>query len=244
MQTRRERVRQAAIDEIKTIAWEIANEHGMDDVTVNGITKRMGMTPPAFYSYFKSRDDLIKSLVIDSYGSYRQSLITARDSVPGRDIAGRLYHVFIAYREWAITNPNLFGLFAGRVVHGFNPPEPEVIEEAEKVYAIFVDLYNDAWQQGLIKKPRMELKMPMAYLDQIKKATESRKLDVPVEVANLISNTACLVHGMISMELSGRLVGLVGDTFHFYQFQILDLLKRFGMDYAPDSESQEPIHPL
>jgi AcrR family transcriptional regulator len=236
MQTRRERVRQAAIDEIKTVAWEIANEYGMDDMTVNGIARRMGMTPPAFYSYFKSRDELIKALVIDSYRSFRQALKTARDSVPESDAAGRLYHVFVAYREWAITNPNLFGLFAGRTVHGFDPPEQEVVEEAEKVYDMFSDLYNDAWQRGSIKKPQMDLKMPKAYLAQIKKSKKKRNLDVPVEVANLVLNSACLIHGMISMELSGRLNDLVGDPFLFYRFQIVDLLKRFGLDYTPNSE--------
>ncbi|MCP4755117.1 MAG: TetR family transcriptional regulator [Proteobacteria bacterium] len=236
MQTRRERVRQAAIDEIKTVAWEIASEHGLDDVTVNGITRRMGMTPPAFYSYFKSRNELIRALVVDSYRSYRRTLTTARDSLPEADNAGRLYRVFIAYREWAITNPNLFGLFAGRMVHGFDPPVPEIVEEAEKVYDIFIELYNDAWQQGSIKQPQLALEMSQAYRSQIEKSKKQRNLDAPVEVVNLVLNSACLVHGVISMELSGRFNSLVGDPFLFYQYQILDLLKKFGMDYTPNSD--------
>ncbi len=235
MQTRRERVRQAAIDEIKTVAWSIANEQGMGDVTVNGIARRMGMTPPAFYSYFKSRDELIKVLVIDSYRSFHHALETARDGVPETDAAERLYRVFMANREWAVVNPNLFGLFAGRTVHGFDPPESNVIEEAEKVYEIFVDLYFDAWQRGLLKILQQSLKLPKRYLAQLKKSTKKRKPDAPAEFVNLILNSACLVHGMISMELSGRLVDLAGDPFLFYQFQIVDLLSRLGLNYVPNS---------
>ena len=236
MQTRRERVRQAAIDEIKSTAWEIANEHGMEDVTVNGITRRMGMTPPAFYSYFKSRSELIKALVIDAYRSFRSALETARDDLPEDDMAGRFYHVYLAYREWAVTNPNLFGLFAGRMVHGIDPPDPDVRIEAELVYEIFSQLFNKAWEQDLLNIPQMYPNLPEELKSEIRQSLEQRNLTVPLEIANLILSGACLIHGMISMELSGRLKDLTGNPLLFYQAQILDLLHRFGIDYEPDEK--------
>ncbi|MFH2129107.1 MAG: TetR/AcrR family transcriptional regulator [bacterium] len=236
MQTRRERVRQAAIDEIKSIAWDIATAQGIEDVTVNGIARQMGMTPPAFYSYFKNRDELIKSLVIDAYRSFRQALAEARDSVPAADSARRLYDVLIAYRHWAIANPALFGLFAGRRVHGFDTREPEIIEAAENVYSIFSGLYNDAWQRGILKPPKTSLDIPPAYAVQIREIARKRYLEASIETINLILHGGSLIHGMISMELSGRLSDLVGDPFLFYQFQVLDLLKKFGIDYHPDSK--------
>jgi len=118
-QNRRERVRQAAIDEIKSIAWNVANTEGIEQVTINGIARQMGMTPPAFYSYFRSRDELLRELVIDAYGSFRQALVFARDEVPESNVGHRLFGVYRAYRDWAITNPGMFGLLAGRRVHGF-----------------------------------------------------------------------------------------------------------------------------
>jgi len=236
MQTRRERVRQAAIDEIKSIAWEIAREHGMEDVTVNGIARRMGMTAPAFYSYFKSRDELIRELVIEAYQSFRHTLIIARDSVPESDIAGRIYQVFIAYREWAVTNASMFGLFAGKPVVGFESPDPVVIEEADQVYGVFLMLYEEAWQKGIIKTPGEKVDLPDGYVSDLKKVCEQRSLSFSVELLNLFVKNALLVHGMISMELSGRFSDLATDRSAFYQFQILDILKDFGIDYTPDDD--------
>ncbi|MBT4266443.1 MAG: TetR/AcrR family transcriptional regulator [Deltaproteobacteria bacterium] len=237
MQSRRERVRQSAIDEIKSIAWEIAKADGTENVTVNGIARRMGMTPPAFYSYFKSREKLIHALIVDAYRSFRQVLITARDSVPESDIAGRFYHLFMAYREWAVTNPNMFGLFAGRQVQGFDNREPEVMEEAEKVYGIFIEFYQDAWRRGVIKLPDLDLDMPAIYAAQMQRANEGRNLNLPLEIVSLLLSTATQVHGMISMELSGRFTELVGNPFQFYQFQILCILKKFGITYEPEMNS-------
>ncbi len=234
MQTRRERVRQAAIDEIKSIAWEIARERGMEEVTVNGIARQMGMTPPAFYSYFKNRDGLIKALVIEAYQSFRQTLITARDSVSESDVAGRLYQVFIAYREWAVTNASMFGLFAGKPVTGFESPDPVVIEEAEKVYGVFLMLYEEAWQKGIIKTPGERLDLPDRYVSDLNIFCDVRSLSFPRELLNLIFRNAFLVHGMISMELSSRFSDLATDRSSFYRFQILDILKSYGIDYTPD----------
>lgn len=237
MQTRRERVRQSAIDEIKAIAWEIATAEGTEQVTVNGIARRMGMTPPAFYSYFKSREKLMQALIIDAYRSFRESLTKARDSVSESDIAGRFFHLFMAYREWAITNPNMFGLFAGRRVQGFDNREPAVIAEAEKVYDVFEELYQLAWQKGAIKVPKLPVDMPADYAAQLEKANELRGLDLPLEVVNLLLSTATQVHGMISMELSGRFTDLAGSASRFYEFQIRCILKQFGMEYPPGTIS-------
>ena len=234
MKTRRERLRQAAVDEIKSIAWEITSTQGADKVSVNGIARKMGMTPPAFYSYFKSRDELIKTLIIDSYKCFREFLIAARDNVPEEDSAGRLYHVCMAWREWAIENPNQFGLFAGRSVFGFDPPDDEVIQEANKGYHLLIELYNKAWLKGSMKSPNAGLNIQKNYLIQLKRSMDKWKFKVPPEVGNLIVSSSCLIHGMISLELSNRLNTFVEDPVAYYQFQILDLMKRVGIDYHPN----------
>ena len=236
MQSRRERVRQAAIEEIKSIAWDIAAEDGTEQVTVNGIARRMGMTPPAFYSYFKSRDDLLGALVVDAYRSFRHALIDARDSLPQADPAARLFHLFMAYREWAVTNPNMFGLFAGRRVHGFKTQDPKVVEEADKVYDIFLSLYEEVWEDGAIIPPQAERNLPSDYASEIDVFLENRKLSLPREVFNRILRNAMLVHGMISMELSGRFSQLAGNSKQFYCFQILDMMREIGIDYSPDHD--------
>jgi len=232
-QTRRERVRQMTLDEIKNLSWNMVSQKGIENLTVNGIARQMGMTPPAFYRYYKNRDDLIKTLVIDAYGSFRAALEKARDTIdPARPVL-RLYRVFTAYREWAVANPNMFGLFAGRQVYGFTPRDPRVTHEADKVYQIFIDLYLGAWKRKMISRPKAGTDMPLSYKTRLKGLGK----DIPVEIIDMGISGACLVHGMISMEISGRLSEVVGNGAggaDFYMYQIKDLMKRQGMNISPE----------
>ena len=230
MKSRRERVREAAIDEIKSIAWDIAKTDGTEHVTVNGIARTMGMTPPAFYSYFKSRDQLIQAMIIDAYKSFQTQLIEARDKRPESDAIGRIVAVFIAYRKWAVSNPNMFGLFAGKPVSGFDKKESDIIKEAEIVHDIFIDLFEDALQKKLISNRKKKLELPAEYQAEIERIRKKKKLSLSLNTCNQIIRNGMLVHGMISMEISGRLPVMVGNPALFYQFQIKEMLKGFGID--------------
>ncbi|MBU2515858.1 TetR/AcrR family transcriptional regulator [bacterium] len=232
MITRRERIRQAAIDEIKVIAWQIINEQGSADVTLNEITKRMGMTPPAFYGYFKNREELLKTLIIDSYHSYQEALEKGLDSAADKSIADQLVSVFIAYWHWAIENPVAFGLYAGRPVYGINPPEESVIREAEKVNLFFINLYRIAWKKGMIRIQPELMEFPAALKKTISALIKERDLDVPEWLIAVSLNIGCLVHGIISMQISGRMTPIVGDGFQFYRLQVLNMLKQIGLEPA------------
>jgi len=50
---------------------------------------------------------------------------------------------------------------------------------------------------------------------------------------HLILEAACLIHGLISMALSGRLEPSAGDPGCFYQSQVVVLVRRFGFQVEP-----------
>lgn len=220
MQTRRERVRQAALDEIKSLSWDIINQGGVDDLTVNAVARKMGMTPPAFYRYFKNRDALIKTMVIDAYRSFGQALTAALD--PEAGALDNLYRLFLAYREWAVSHPHMFALFAGRPVYGFENQDPDIMAEADRVHALFLDLYGRAWEQGEISGTSPEL--PEPYRAQLTAVRQGRHPDLPEAILDRALQAACLVHGMISMELSGRFNRVLTEPSDFYRHQIRGLL--------------------
>lgn len=229
MLTRRERIRQATIQEIKILSRDIIRLHGIHAVTVNGLAKRMGMTPPAFYSYYKNRDELVRDLVKDAYASFLTHLETARDAKAGKTIDRKIFRVFMAYREWAVDNPNFFALFAGRRVPGINEPKSGVARAAEQVYKLFTDLFLAAWENGRLKEPLPTVPMPDAYLDQLSGISESAAPGLPKGILHQILSMACQVHGMISMELSGRLSVFLGDPGPFYEMRIREMMGGLGM---------------
>lgn len=230
MNTRRERVKQAAIKEIKSIAWDIVSEQGTANVTVHGIAKKMGMTAPAFYSYFKSRDELMKSLVMDAYESFQNALETARDSIPEKQFAKRIMAIYLAYREWAINHPELFGLFAGREVPGFSPPEKDVITKADMIMQVFFDVYRKASEAGLLKMPDNLLPLPDSYRFQILKFKQKMEIEGAEEIINVMIHIAFWVHGTISMEISGRYHHMLDGFSQLYVYQLSSELKKIGLD--------------
>ena len=58
--SRRDRVRAATTGEIKETARRILVAEGPEAVSLRAIAREMGMTAPALYRYFSSREDLIR----------------------------------------------------------------------------------------------------------------------------------------------------------------------------------------
>ena len=75
--TRRERVRQATVMEIKAVARAQMAAEGTAGVTLRAIAREMGMTAPALYRYFGSRDELVTALVTDAYDALADAMEVA-----------------------------------------------------------------------------------------------------------------------------------------------------------------------
>lgn len=227
--TRREKFHQATIDEIIALASEAAKEKGIENVTIKGIAQQMGMTPPAFYSYFKNRQELLQALVLEAYASFNQSLRSAIEDIPESDCAGRIFRYFIAWREWSIYNPHLFNLFVGKTDFRYNSRAKAVMEDAEKMKGALLELFDNAWKQGLIKSPEDNLEFSETYREKLEEIRKTYQFESPIEIINIGLRSGWLAHGMISIELSGRLYNMTGDTESHYQYQIRDMLHQFGL---------------
>lgn len=75
--SRRDRVRAATVTEIKDTARRILVAEGPDGLSLRAIAREMGMTAPALYRYFPSREDLIGALIADLYDELTAAVSTA-----------------------------------------------------------------------------------------------------------------------------------------------------------------------
>jgi len=75
--SRRDRVRAATVTEIKDTARRILVAEGPDGLSLRAIAREMGMTAPALYRYFPSREDLIGALIADLYDELTAAISTA-----------------------------------------------------------------------------------------------------------------------------------------------------------------------
>lgn len=85
-------------------------------MSLNAIAKQVGMSGPALYRYFASRDELITALIRDAYRSLADTVRAAFDG--GADLVGLAGVI----REWARANPQRYFLIYGTPAPGYHAP--------------------------------------------------------------------------------------------------------------------------
>src|SRR5215212_8709266 len=78
--SRRDRVRADTVREIKETARRVLVEQGPDGLALRAVAREMGMTAPALYRYFSSREDLVENVVADLYDELADAVEAARDT--------------------------------------------------------------------------------------------------------------------------------------------------------------------
>jgi AcrR family transcriptional regulator len=108
--SRRERVRDATVLEIKGTARRLLVADGPEALTLRAIAREMGMTAPALYRYFASHEELVGAVAVDLLAELTATLEEARDTVGLEDPVGRLGAACRAFRRWALGHPREFQL--------------------------------------------------------------------------------------------------------------------------------------
>jgi AcrR family transcriptional regulator len=111
--TRRERVRAQTLAEIEDHAFALVDRDGASDLSLAAIAQAMGMSGPALYRYFASRDALIERLVTAAYGQLADAVEEAARNAARRGAEARLRAVVTAYREWALAHPRRYAMLFG-----------------------------------------------------------------------------------------------------------------------------------
>lgn len=84
--------------------------HGREAVTLRAIAREVGITAPALYRYYDSREDLLRHLCDDICRDLEAELYAAL--APLGDEAGpeQVYAVCRGFRRWALSHPQEFAL--------------------------------------------------------------------------------------------------------------------------------------
>ncbi|MBI0300091.1 TetR/AcrR family transcriptional regulator [Streptomyces sp. PRKS01-29] len=141
---RRERYRKQTREEAKSVALAQLAESGTAGISVNAIAKAMGMTGPALYRYFASRDELLTELITDAYRDLAETLARAvADAAP----ADRFRAMARALRDWAKRQPDRYLLIYGTPVPGYQAP-PETTEIAAGMMRTIFDACSSVGESG------------------------------------------------------------------------------------------------
>ena len=153
--TRRERLRAETITEIKQAAWAELQDAGVQDLSLRGVARRLGMAPSALYRYFESRDELLTALIIEAYSALGDELERRYKRASTKHTAARevFLEVARAYRKWALSHPLEYRLIFGTSIPGYTGTEQTTeasMRSAGVLLRIMADLVH---QEGLSPRP-------------------------------------------------------------------------------------------
>jgi AcrR family transcriptional regulator len=174
--TRRERTRAATRVEILDAARRLLVDGGAERVTLRGIAGELGMTAPALYRYFDSREALLGELCKQLYDELADVLVTARDKDPKAPLKQRFLVTSHAFRTWALGHRPEFGLLFGAPIPGVlvhtDDSAPDS-DRGQRFGQVWLELFVELWQQNPVKVPADRQLDPRlrkhlaAYWDQI-----------------------------------------------------------------------------
>ncbi|MFK0247932.1 TetR/AcrR family transcriptional regulator [Amycolatopsis azurea] len=209
-QSPRERYRDQVRAEIKQYAWEQIAAAGVPALSLNAIAKQVGMSGPALYRYFASRDDLITALIRDAYRSLADTVRTAYEA--GADLSG----LAVTIRDWARSDPQRYFLIYGTPVPGYHAPD-DTTAISREVMAVLLDACR-----------AITVDRPETPFDKHLDGHRDWAGDDPAPSATLHRAIAfwTRLHGVLSLELAGQFTGMKFDPDLLIADELDDLTTR------------------
>lgn len=216
--SRRARYRAETYAEAKAIALRQLAEGGIGAVSLNAIGKEMGVTGPALYRYFESRDALLSSLIMDGYRDLATAVEVAAQHHQQGTPRECLRALAAVVRSWALAQPHRYLLLYGTPVPGYTAPDATVAL-ARRILLPFLEALNTLpVPRAISSSDLFTLETQLALW---LRASE-QQITAPVMRCGLIWWTR--LHGLISLEVAGHFALMAFDPALLYETEVEALL--------------------
>ena len=212
----RERYRAQVRQEVKQAALHQLAESGPTAVSVSAIGKELGVSGPALYRYFASRDELLTELVIDAYHDLAEALSTAAGHAPDLDPRARLEAVARGYRSWALAQPHRYRLLFGPPLPGYNAHEQRLVEAAQASMDVLAEILRELGPSEATPPGP-----PLAA--QLLSWAHAHDLDIDPATALRAVLVWSRLHGFVSLEIAGSYASMGIDPDPVFEIQLATL---------------------
>ncbi|TCO64692.1 TetR/AcrR family transcriptional regulator [Actinocrispum wychmicini] len=232
--TRRERARAATDREIRQQARTLLVHEGPDAVTLRAIARRLGITAPALYRYYASREDLVYHVRIDICADLADDLSTDLAAIPETDTVAQVVTICRGFRTWALAHPREFTM----VFAYPNSRPPEL--QTDPFGRIFMTVAGRVLLTKQITPPPDETVPDVMRPDlelfraELLATIADSGVDVPDEILTL--GTAYMIlqfwirlYGQVALEVFGHFPLLVTNTDGFFEIMLGELIAAAGL---------------
>jgi AcrR family transcriptional regulator len=233
--TRRDRARAETLREIKETARRVLVEHGPDGLALRAIAREMGMTAPALYRYFTSREDLVDNVVVDLYDELVAGLAAARDAARPATAPAQLFAACRAFRAWATGHPAEFGLLFGSAdgdpveEPASAPAAPTPVQAAAVRFgSVFGTLIVQIWLERPFPVPA-EDEIDPTLREQLLEWLRDFPIEFPLGVARVFLTCWIRLYGLVCMEVFGHLKFALQDAEPLFEDELHRLAELLGI---------------
>ena len=214
--TMRERYRAQVRGEVKQAALSQLAESGPAGLSVSAIGKQLGVSGPALYRYFASRDELLTELVIDAYHDLADALRAAASQPAGLELRPRFEALARAYRSWALAQPHRYRLLYGPPLPGYDAHAQRLVEAAQASMKVLLGVLREAGDPTAT--PPAE---PLASQLLALARTHGPGTDAAMALRAVIIWSR--LHGLVSLEIAGNLASMGIDAGQIFEAQLATL---------------------
>ncbi|KAA5836249.1 TetR/AcrR family transcriptional regulator [Saccharopolyspora hirsuta] len=204
--TRRERLRAATELEIRQHARALLVERGSDAVTLRAIARELGITAPALYRYYESREDLLRQLCDDICTDLATEL-HAVSAGAGEEFLDKIFAVCRAFRCWALAHPEEFALV-------FATPQAEAEQRRPDQFGdVFLGIVGPFLAEGAVLADPAALPFELpdltAHQESLAAAFSTAGVELPPEalrpdVVHFLLRWWVRLYGHVALEVFGR----------------------------------------
>jgi AcrR family transcriptional regulator len=236
--SRRDRVRAATIEEIKGTARQLLVDEGPDAVSLRAIGRAMGMTAPALYRYFGSREDLLEHVCGDIFTEIAADIhaeIGRAAQASGGDMTAKMIAACRAFRSWALAHRPEFGLLFGTPLPGLealhdNAEKGVVAECADKFSFEFLALFFELWRSHPFPVPA-DKDIDPGLLAQLVRYRDALGADLPAGAVLIFLRSWVRLYGMVSLEVFGHLHFALDDPAALFEYTLAELAELVGLEH-------------
>ncbi|MCU1644293.1 MAG: putative HTH-type transcriptional regulator [Nocardia sp.] len=234
---RRGRMPAVSDADIRRVARSLLVEQGPDAITLRAIARELGVTAPALYRYYDSRDGLVAGVRTDVCTDLANFLAARLEGLPD-DAAIRFFAICRGFREWGLTHSREFTLvFASPAVAGITSAMQQF---GEPVGRLFLGAAGRLLTEYEVITPPTELIPPELRDDLIRFQTDllrvlaesgqkfpAEKLDLGVSYV-MIQFWARL-YGHVTLEVFGNYPITVSHPDVLFDATLADIGRGIGL---------------
>jgi AcrR family transcriptional regulator len=199
--------------EVKQAALRQLADAGPAGVSVSAIGKELGVSGPALYRYFASRDELLTELVIDAYHDLADTLSAAAGRAAGQQPRARFEALARAYRSWALAQPHRYRLLFGPPLPGYDAHAHRLVEAAQAAMNLLLGVLRELGDHTAAPPSQ-----PLA--SQLSAWAQPHNPGIDPATALHAVLVWSRLHGFVSLEIAGNFTSMGIDPDQIFEIQL------------------------